>query len=528
MPHWQLQLCVATATINLVPVLLIVQRMESLAQTFVFCGLILYMHGREKQSQSLGGWLWIFDGLIACTGVGLLCKESAAELPFYALLVEFILLGFAHGDRTLRIKLVIFFILVLGIPFVIGIVWLSPWLLSGHAFDGRPFTLTERLLTESRVLWNYIRWTFAPNLSELSLYHDDFLISRSWLQPTTTLLAIVGLVGVAITAFLVRHRRPLCALGLLLFLSAHALTATFIPLELVYEHRNYFASFGLFLSVVDLALLATPRGSMRALSRVVVLAIVAMFSLLTFLRANEWSNPIRFSLSEAEKNPHSPRAQYDAGLTYTVLSRYDPTSPFIEQAHTRFTQAAAIAGSSILPEQGLIMLAARTNVAADPNIWDSMRNKLTTQPLGVQDFSALTSLVGCARKENCHLDNGQLLETFLTALKARPNQLQLLAIFANFAVNVLDDLPLALRLTKIAVEQSPSNVQYLENLADVLIADHQLDAAAQQIVAIRKLNRFGTQDARIDSLESRLMSAKASVNQQPVHDPDSRPDADGR
>ena len=61
-------------------------------------------------------------------------------------------------------------------------------------------------------------------------------------------MAIVVLIGAALA---LRKRRPLASLGVLWFFGAHALTSTIIPLELVYEHRNYFASLGLCLVLAD-------------------------------------------------------------------------------------------------------------------------------------------------------------------------------------------------------------------------------------------------------------------------------------
>ncbi len=41
-----------------------------------------------------------------------------------------------------------------------------------------PSTLAERLLTEARIMWDYVSWTLVPNLSQLSLYHDDYVAPR--------------------------------------------------------------------------------------------------------------------------------------------------------------------------------------------------------------------------------------------------------------------------------------------------------------------------------------------------------------
>ncbi len=40
-------------------------------------------------------------------------------------------------------------------------------------------------------------------------------------------------------AFLLRRRYPLLLLAVLFFLVGHSMESTLIPLEMVYEHRNY-------------------------------------------------------------------------------------------------------------------------------------------------------------------------------------------------------------------------------------------------------------------------------------------------
>ena len=60
---------------------------------------------------------------------------------------------------------------------------------------------TQRLLTESRVLWFYVGMIVYPDVRSMSLYHDDFLVSTGLLEPGTTLLAIAAwgmLLGCAI------------------------------------------------------------------------------------------------------------------------------------------------------------------------------------------------------------------------------------------------------------------------------------------------------------------------------------------
>ncbi len=123
-------------------------------------------------------------------------------------------------------------------------------MLGTGAWASRDFTLHTRLLSEARIVSDYIGWTLLPTPGALSFYHDDFAVSTGLLSPWTTLAGIALLASMAAMAVLVRHRRPLVALGLALYLGCHLLTGTVLPLELIYEHRNYFASFGLLLAVI--------------------------------------------------------------------------------------------------------------------------------------------------------------------------------------------------------------------------------------------------------------------------------------
>jgi protein O-mannosyl-transferase len=317
--------------INLMAVLFVVQRMESLSHTFVFAGLWLYLHGRQRQFDGAMVGRGSSRGLVGCTALGLLAKESAVLLPLYAFLVELVLRmsGPVARDRAhwLDRRVLALFAVVLFVPAALGLAWLLPQMLAPAAWAGRDFTLAERLLTELRVVVDYLRWTLLPDIGQLSLYHDDYPVSRGWLQPWTTLASALVLAALVAAAWLVRRRAPLVALGIAWFLAAHLLTATFIPFELVYEHRNYFASLGICLAAGAGLLLAPRGGSSRRIGGLVAVLAVLALAGLTHLRAREWSDPYRFAASEAAKHPQSPRATYGYGKLLADASGYDPDSP---------------------------------------------------------------------------------------------------------------------------------------------------------------------------------------------------------
>lgn len=522
--------------INLTAVLYVVQRMESIANLFVLLGLIGYVTGRRRMlapavilSPVNGEGLWRSHfssdtrGFTLClisitvpVAIGILSKETAVMLPLYALLIEWALFCFhkpqesavlsqESSAKTWRgdFRVIGLFLLVLATPMVIGLAWLLPGILTPETWAARDFTLSTRLLSEARILVDYITWTLLPTPDALSFYHDDFRISTGLLTPWTTLVSIAILAALIALALWLRSRRPLAALGIALFLGCQLLTGTILPLELIYEHRNYFASFGLLLAIVPL--LAVPRGRPFALPRHVLLAgLLLCWTALTAMTAYAWGNPLRLAEDLASRAPQSPRAQYELGRTYIIYSHYDPASPFTKLAYAPLEKSASLPNSSILPEQALIFMNSRMKLPLKDAWWDSMIAKLRAHRPGVQDESSLGALTQCANEDRCDLSKQRMMNAFMAAL-AHPNpSARLLATYGDYAWNVLEDHALGERMTEEAVKASPYEPAYQITLVRMLAAQGRTDEAHQAIQRLQQLNVGGRLDGELDALRMRL------------------------
>jgi hypothetical protein len=487
--------------INLTAVLFVVQRMESLAQTFVLAGLLCYVGARERQRQQRRGsgyLLWI--GVPACTVLGIASKESAALLPLYALILEFTVL---HQRDTHRKALAAFFAIFLVIPAIVGLAWMLPRVLSADAYAQRYFTLGQRLLTEPRVLLDYIGWILLPLPGAFSLFRDDFAASVDLLHPWTTLPAIVVVAGLLAGALAVRNRAPLVSLGLLWFFAAHALTATVFPLELAFEHRNYFASLAMILCAVAIASRALGGASFASVRPVLAAGALALCAFTLVLRANDWSDPVRLALTEAGLHPQSPRATYELGRAYVVLSGYRADSVNVDRAIESLEAAARVPQATILPEVALITVASHTHRPIDDAWWDAIRDKLGRKHPTVADSEGVLSLTECQRAGECTIDDQRMLEIYLAGLRhGRPDP-AILSSYAIFAFNRMHDTELALRLARGAVSAS-GDPQYRINLANFLLDLGQVAAAREEIDRLRSSNRLGALDSSIDALEHRL------------------------
>ena len=497
--------------INLSSVLYVVQRMESMAQMFVLAGLWLYLNGRRRMldGASRFGALFAASGLVFGVIFGGLCKESAVLLPLYALLIELTILHFDARDSAGRRKLWSIFGFVLFIPAAVGLIWLLPRVLSPDAYAARPFTLAQRLLTEARVLVDYVVWTLFPHPAFLSFYHDDISVSQGWLAPPATLGCVALLAAAGATAISLRRKLPLLALGIAWYFAAHLLTATIIPLELVFEHRNYFASIGLLLATG--ALLAETPDHYKLARWALPLLALAAFSASTFLRAQEWGNPIQFAYAEAEIHPASPRANYELGRVLTVTSGYRTDSKLIEPALHAFESAAALPGAGAPPLAALIVVASHAHREVKMQWWSALTSRLGERPPSSEDIGALTSLANCQRTGSCAPDTPLLLSAFLAALNHPQADPKLLATYGAFAANQLGDYALAANMLRDALAQSPHSFSYRMELTNILILQGERGAAVDLLDSLASEDLPPLERTEVEKLKRMIEAAPSSV-----------------
>jgi protein O-mannosyl-transferase len=506
--------------INLTGVLYVVQRMESMANVFVLLGLLGYVAGRQRMlagahlahngmatpsraamtSETSGFFLSVIS-IIGCTAAGVLAKETAVMLPLYAVLIEWATFRFRTSAGSRDHRVLGLFLVVLLLPMILGLAWLLPQVFNPAYWSTRDFNLGTRLLSEARIVVDYIAWTLLPTPNALSFYHDDFRISTGLLTPWTTLASVAFLIVLIALVLRLRRSQPLVALGIGLFLGCQLLTATILPLELVYEHRNYFASFGLLLAVVPL--LAAPRGAAFALPRHTLLAgLMLCWTTLTALTAYAWGNPLRLAENLANRAPQSPRAQYELGRTYIIYSQYDPSSPFTRMAYAPLEKAAALPDASILPEQALIFMNSRMHLPLKNAWWDSMIAKLKVRRPGVQDESSLGALTQCSREHRCDLPKQRMIEAYLAALSHPGPSARLMAMYGDYAWNVLDDHALGLTMIEDAAHAAPDEPAYCITLVRMLAESRKSGEAQDALKRLSKLNTGGRLDSSLDELRA--------------------------
>lgn len=487
--------------INLTAVLYIVQRMESLANLFVLIGLIGYLRGRLRMQRGVRGLGLCLASLASMTLMGVLAKETAIMLPLYACLIEALLFGFRSGTgRDSRI--VTLHVLLLAVPGFAGLAILTPWLLDPSTWATRDFTLYTRLLSEARIIVGYVGWIVLPLPQWLSFYHDDFAVSHGLASPWTTLVGIGSILLLLALAWSVRVRQPLVALGISLFLGSHLLTGTVLPLELIFEHRNYFASFALLLAFLPLLThpslpLALPRHALVAL-------LLTWWATLTGVTAIAWREPLQLATELAIRAPDSPRARYAYAEALLYQSDYDPDSALYAQAWHELEIAAAMPESSIQPEQTMILASALLGLPLMDGWWDSMAVKLRRRTPNSEDIGALGGLVRCAVDGRCQLPLDRMNSLLSAAEEHERRDAKLLSIHSDWAWAILRDRPLGIRLAEEAVLAQPSAIESRVALARMQVVMGNTDEALAQLHVLEQRNFAGRLDREILDLRQAI------------------------
>lgn len=305
-----------------------VQRMAIMSALFVMAGLVLYVMGRlltTKNDTYARGYILMFAAIGIFTPIAALSKENGALLPFLAFVLECTLLrGMldAKGDRK---RLYASWSILFGVPLLIlASYFIINWdsKITLQYLTRRDFNLTERLLTEGQIIWDYIGKLFIPRMQSSGLYYDNYQHSTGLLDPVSTLPALIALAGVLFAAIKYRKLVPAISCGMLFFLVGHVVESTFIPLELYFEHRNYLPSTFLFLPLA-LGIHYLYSHHKKSIGVFVATVLVLLLSGLTYARASLWGDMDKMALIWVEENPGSLRTQQQAAIMWSNRGNFE-------------------------------------------------------------------------------------------------------------------------------------------------------------------------------------------------------------
>ena len=498
--------------IQLTSVLYVVQRMASLSALFVFAGILVYLRARAE-------WLdrvpdnreiaRLLSKLMLVTTAGVLCKESALLLPWLVVVCELTLYSCViGGQKNLRLQRLCYASFVL--PLLVGMLYLilSPQFLADW-YTGREYDWQERLLTQSRVLWQYLYWLFNPASSGIGFHHDQMLISAGIMSPWTTAPAMLGWLAAILFTFFgpSPYWAQLVRFAIGWYLVAHGLESTIVPLEMVYEHRNYVPLFGIvFCLAVAMSVAGRKMPVSAVLCRGLVTVVFLCFAVLLFVRASYWGDKLELAAVLYANNQSSPRATYefgnalfteaDAAAGYDLETRQD----MLINARTLYERWLELDPDSVTAITTLIYMERRYFGETVPTRWQQLDHALNKPVFGASDYNALGLLVDCSVHGYC-IDTGSRFNEVMEGLLGRQAAKALIWYqWARYTATAQQDFAQAAQLAHRATDEDPTYFpaywyaialeQKLNNQAAVLRLVQRImenDPLRSQIAFIRRL-----------------------------------------
>lgn len=320
----------AISPINISSSLYIVQRMTELATFFSILGCLLYLHVRTEHEYHIRYQISFFIIFFLLLLMATLSKENGVLLIPLALLIELLLqIKQTNTSSNSKLRNPVFFRLIVYslflIPVIIVFLYLilqPDWLI--NSYSERSFTLAERLLSQFRILVYYLQQILLPDIYQMSLLHDDYAKSTSLFNPISTLYSLIFWACLIIFTAYNRKKAPWLLFGVFWFLIAHSLESTIIPLELIFEHRNYTPSYGIIFSVVLGLYVLMQRFKSPVLLITLLFAYTVYLLFNSYIISSIWGNNVFMFKVFVDNHPQSARSQLKWGLVSQQLWQKHP------------------------------------------------------------------------------------------------------------------------------------------------------------------------------------------------------------
>ena len=468
-------------------VLYTVQRMQTMGTMFLVLALLAYLHARRAQIDGRSGRKGILFAIMAWF-LAMGCKEDTVLLPAYTLALELTVLRFAAANPVLAARLRKGYAFATAAGAAFFLLWAVPqfWVSERPVF--RDFNTYERLLTQGRVLCMYLSQILLPLPQDMPFYYDWLQPSRGLVQPWTTLPSLLAISGLLGSAWWLRHRMPLYALGVLLFFGAHFITSNIILLELAFEHRNHFALIGAVLAIGSLLAHASMRLRLRIRTQAVLctLILIALASA-TLMRTHVWADKTRFAQVSTQLAPHSARVWFGLCIEYFKAGgEAIHSNPNLDKAIDSCSAGVAAAPYALNTSATLLVLKTLRGDITQQD-WDRYQHSMNTVNMSWDNQRAamilayysrkgvdlnrqemLKSLATLARRADIAPFNSASLGYFIMNDLANPDQAMPYFIAAVSAASPRDPFPWQLA-SELKAKGRPDLAEKIENLGKARI-----------------------------------------------------------
>jgi len=475
--------------------LYVVQRMTLLASAFTLSAMLLYAIGRVRQWQGRTGAAPIAVAVLICAPLAFLSKETGALFVAYAIVFELFAPMPASTEVRARIPtMALMIVICLGAAAFTAYLWHKAPIFAG-AFYTKGFSMAQRMLTEPKALIWYLRMTLLPDVRAMGLTHDDWQASRSLLEPSTAAAMAAILLVIGSLARL-RVSAPAAGFCIAWFLAGHSLEASPLPLDLVYEHRHYLPSFGIFLGLTALAVHGLAASSSRFKSAA-ALAFPLLLASLTADRVHEWRDPLQWGIAQAMHHPASAISWLYLGYAYAPLAEKLP-DPLARQTSFQKADAAYAESFRLNPRSASapvsqVILYQRTGREVPPERYDEIIATINKGAVSISSRLSVLQLLICAKDGECKMDSTLFMRIVNSALQNPSCNpffcSQALALAAEFYGEREKDVDTAILMAKAATEVPGGADEVWLPLVRWLIVGNYLDQAAAALAQLDRVDR---------------------------------------
>ena len=317
----------------------IVQRFASLAAMLYLLSLTCYIRARlcriEPGGRAVTALAWLAAALVSAL-LAMLTKETAFTLPIVILLYELLFFTGRLKRKLLAIAC--------AVPVLAGSA-VTLWALSSGRPVGEFIGYLDRatrqmtdmsrwdyLATQCRVMVTYLRLVLVPLGQRLEY---DYPVYRTFLTPPVYLSAalLCALLAAAVYCLYLSGRREnqqgsaaaplrIIAFGIFWFFITHMIESGLIPIiDVIFEHRMYLPSAGLFMAIAAAVSLAGEReavvpGWPRWQVLLGAAGVVLLLAVMTVARNHVWRDEIALWEDNAGKSLEKGRILLHLGTAY--------------------------------------------------------------------------------------------------------------------------------------------------------------------------------------------------------------------
>jgi protein O-mannosyl-transferase len=324
--------------------LYIYQRMALMSSFCFLSALALYLGIRSEMVKSYYfGYCMVF----ILYQIGMFSKPNIFTFPLILLLAE---MAFFHTGFRQLFKLTVIFFVCAAPYFVVmkllvgateGIAAPDTGFIETLAayYQDSGFSLKEIALTNCRVLFLYVYAILVPIPSNVHLV-QALAISRSLLEPASTMLACMALLALSAFGVAITRRRPLTGFGITFFLVTIIPENFLVPQYLYVGYRPVLPMTGLLFVAADLIRMVSLKlkhyVGTRMPAKAVFLMLIPLICFLatvTWIESSLWSNQLLFWKQSYETFPsYGPNTEKKVYLD-TLLNIGDAYCELGQWAH---------------------------------------------------------------------------------------------------------------------------------------------------------------------------------------------------